>query len=96
MTRDVSSFYSGGQINRNDLLINVSLLPVSEIQKFKNRIKALEKTKSLPPSASKSVKPFGREKDFNGEGSNGTWEISFISDPFCWKRSWHLVKEKAG
>ena len=59
-------------------------------------MKALEKTKSLPPSASKSVKPFGREKDFNGEGSNGTWEISFITDPFCWKRSWHLVEEKAG
>ena len=86
----------GNQIQWGTNKLNVSLLPVSEIQKFKNRIKALEKTKSLPPSASKSVKPFGREKDFNGEGSNGTWEISFISDPFCWKRSWHLVEEKAG
>ena len=36
------------------------------------KMKALKKTKSLPPSASKSVKPFGYETDFNGEGSNGT------------------------
>ena len=47
--------------------------------------------KSLPPSASKSVKPFGREKDLNGEGSNGTWEIAFILDLF-----WHLVEEMTG
>ena len=57
-------------------------------------MKALEKKKSLPPSASKLVKPFGREKDLNGGGSNGTWEIAFILDLFCGKRSWHLVEEK--
>ena len=59
-------------------------------------MKALEKTKSMPPSASKSVKPFGREKDLNREGSNGTWEIAFILDLFCWKQSWHLVEENIG
>ena len=48
----------------------------------KKGMKALEKTKSLPPRASKSVKPFGYETDFNGEGSNGTWKISFILDLF--------------
>ena len=57
-------------------------------------MKALEETKSLPPSTSKSVKPFGYETDFNGEGSNGTWEISFILDLFYVKQSWHLVEEK--
>ena len=57
-------------------------------------MKAFEKTKTLPPSASKSVKPFGHETDFNREGSNRTWEISFILDLFCVKQSWHLVKEK--
>ena len=41
-------------------------------------MKALEKTKSLPPSASKSVKLFGYETDFNGEVSNGTYGISLI------------------
>ena len=45
-------------------------------------MKALEKTKSMPPSASKLVKPFGHEKDLNGEGSNKTWEIAFILDLF--------------
>ena len=38
-------------------------------------MKALEKRKSLPPSTLKLAKPFNREKDFNGVGSNGTWEI---------------------
>ena len=57
-------------------------------------MKALERTKSLPPSASKSVKPFGHETDFNGEGSNGTWEISFILNQLCGKWLWYLVEEK--
>ena len=52
------------------------------------------KTGPVWPSASKSVKPFGHETDFNGDGSNGTWEISFILDLFCRKRSWYLVVKK--
>ena len=75
--------YSGGQINRNDLLINISLLPVSKIEKENE---ALQKTKNLLLRASKLIKPFGHETDFNGEGSNRTWEIYFILDLFCVKQ----------
>ena len=38
-------------------------------------MKALEKTKSLPPSASKSVKPFGRKTDFNGDWRGVKWNL---------------------
>ena len=62
--------------------------------KIKDRTKALEKMKNMPPSASKSIKRFGHKKDLNGEGSNGTCEISFILDQFYRLQSWYLVEEK--
>ena len=70
----------GGQINRNNLLLNISLLPESEIYKLKKRMKTEFATKP-----SKLVEPFGREKGFNEERSIGTWEIFFILDQFCEK-----------